>query len=198
VAKSLLRRQSGPVTTADSERAIPARRFGWSDMFVNPGDDPRGDGGFENNERAMLVGYLGDRRLTFELKCAGLDAVGMVRRSVPPSDLSVLGLLRHLADVERHWFRQGMAGLDVTERYGDDAFAGAAADAALVVEAREAWRGEVAFAEQLVMDSDDLGSRGKGSGVPLREVVIHMIEEYARHNGHADLLRERIDGRVGQ
>jgi len=186
------------VTIPDSESAVPTRRFGWSDMFVVPEDDPRVDGGFENNERAMLVGYLTDRRLTFEMKCAGLDADSMARRSVPPSDMSLLGLVRHLADVERHWFRQEIAGLDVHDHYGDDDFAGAAPDAALVAEAWGTWRGEVAFAEQLVKDSDDLGSRGKRSGVPLREVLIHMIEEYARHNGHADLLRERIDGRVGQ
>ena len=166
-------------------------------MFVDPEHDPRADGGFANNERAMLVGYLRDRRLTFEMKCEGLDAEGMARRSVEPSDMSLLGLLRHLADVERHWFRQEMAGLDAPYHYADD-FAGAAPDPAIVAEAWEAWREEVAFAEQFVDDSPDLGMLGKKSGVPLREVLVHMIEEYARHNGHADLIRERIDGRVGQ
>ena len=68
---------------------LPPRQFGWSDMFVDPQDDARADGGFENNERAMLVGYLSDRRLTLQMKCAGLDAGGMARRSVPPSDLSL-------------------------------------------------------------------------------------------------------------
>jgi hypothetical protein len=167
-------------------------------MFVDPDDDPRADGGFENNERAILVGYLSDRRLTFEMKCADLDAESMARRSVAPSDLSLLGLARHLADVERHWFRQEMAGLDVPDHYGDDDFGGAAPDPAMVAAAWETWREEVAFAETLVADSPDLGVLGKKSGVPLREVLVHMIEEYARHNGHADLLRERIDGRVGQ
>jgi uncharacterized damage-inducible protein DinB len=177
---------------------VPARRFGWSDMFVAPDDDPRLDGGFDNNERAMLVGYLGDRRLTFEMKCADLDPEGMARRSVPPSDMSLLGLLRHLTDVERHWFRQEMAGLDEADYYGNNDFEGAVPDAAAVAAAWERWREEVAFAENFVNDSPDLGVLGKKSGVPLREVLIHMIEEYARHNGHADLLRERIDGRVGQ
>ena len=186
------------VTAESSETDVPARSFGWSDMFVDPDDDPRADGGFENNERAMLVGYLNDRRLTFEMKCAGLDAEGMARRSVEPSDLSLLGLLRHLAEVERHWFRREMAGLDVENHYGDGDFEGASPDPAGVAAAWETWREEIAFAEQVVADSPDLGVLGQKTGVPLREVLVHMIEEYARHNGHADLLRERIDGRVGQ
>jgi len=167
-------------------------------MFVSPDDDPRADGGFENNERAVLVGYLSDRRLTSEMKCADLDAEGMSQRSVPPSDLSLLGLLRHLADVERHWFRREMAGLDVADHYGKDDFKGARPDSVLVAGAWRTWRDEVAFADKLIAECPDLGARGKKSGAPLREVIVHMIEEYARHNGHADLLRERIDGRVGQ
>jgi hypothetical protein len=86
------------------------RRFGWSDMFVHPDEDPRTDGGFKG-ERATLVGFLGDQRLTLEVKCAGLDADAMARRSVPPSNLSLLGLVRHMAEVERTWFRRRLAGL---------------------------------------------------------------------------------------
>ena len=78
----------------------PARRFGWWDMFLHPDDDPRTDGGFDG-ERATLVGYLRDQRLTLELKCSGLDADAMARRSVPPSNMSLLGLVRHMAEVER-------------------------------------------------------------------------------------------------
>ena len=147
---------------------------------------------------AIPVGFLGDRRLTFEMKCAGLDAAGMARRSVEPSDLSLLGLLRHLTDVERYWFRHEMAGLDVPNHYGNRDFEDALPDPGLVAAAWETWREEIAFAEQFVESSPDLGVLGEKSGVPLREVLVHMIEEYARHNGHADLLRERIDGRVGQ
>jgi uncharacterized damage-inducible protein DinB len=167
-------------------------------MWVEPDQDPRTDGGFDNNERAMLVGYLADRRLTFEMKCADLDAEGMAKRSVEPSDMSLLGLVRHLADVELHWFRREMAGLDVPDHYEGRDFEDAAPDPAMVAEAWQTWREEVAFAEKFVDDSTDLGVLGKNDGVPLREVLIHMIEEYARHNGHADFLRERIDGRVGQ
>jgi len=159
----------------------------------------------------VLAGYLHDYRLTLELKCTGLDADAMARRSVEPSDLSLLGLVRHLADAERYWFRHVMAGQDAPARYrqsaGDDhdrAFVDALADPAAVALAWEDWRAEVAFAERFVDKASDLGlakpytGRGGRQGyVSLREVLVHMIEEYARHIGHADLLRERIDGRVG-
>jgi uncharacterized damage-inducible protein DinB len=180
------------------------RTFGWQNMFVRPQDDPRADGGFDG-ERATLVGYLRDYRLTLELKCSGLDAAGLARRSVPPSNLSLLGLVRHLTDVERHWFRRVLDGQDIGWLYrraedSDAAFNGAVADPELVEAAWAAWREEVRFAERFVDDAPDLevaGSYGQGT-ISLREVLVHMIEEYARHAGHADLLRERIDGRVGQ
>jgi hypothetical protein len=187
---------------AEPPREPPARSFGWSDMFVDPDHDPRTDGGFDNDERSMLVGYLADRRLTLPLKCAGLDADGMARRSVPPSDLSLLGLVRHLAGVERYWFRTVIAGEQVDRLYRDavgrDIELEVEPDAAAVDEAWSTWRAEVAFAEDVVARCGDLGELGRGDAVPLREVLVHMIEEYARHLGHADLLRERIDGRVGQ
>jgi hypothetical protein len=121
---------------------------------------------------------------------------------VPPSNLSLLGLVRHLAGVEQAWFRNRMAGHDAPRHFRtpedrDADFNGAQADPELVAEAWRVWRQEVAFAEQYVDQAADLGMVGK-SGDALREVMVHMIEEYARHNGHADLIRERIDGRVGQ
>jgi uncharacterized damage-inducible protein DinB len=179
----------------------PARRFGWWDMFVHPDDEPRTDGGF-TGERATLVGYLRDQRLTLELKCAGLDAADLARRSVEPSNLSLLGLVRHLADVERTWFRRRLAGQDAPPHYRSEAgrdwdFDGAVPDPEVVAEAWETWRAEVAFADRFVAEAPDLDLVGKDGDV-LREVLVHMIEEYARHNGHADFLRERIDGRVGQ
>ncbi len=180
------------------------RTFGWQDLFVRPEDDPRSDGGF-GDERATLTGYLRDYRLTLELKCSGLDAAGMACRSVPPSNLSLLGLVRHLTDVERNWFRRVLAGQDVGWRFRRDddrdaAFDEAAADPDLVDAAWAAWREEVRFAERFVDEAPDLEVTGtyREDIVSLREVLVHMIEEYARHMGHADLLRERIDGRVGQ
>ena len=183
---------------ADDDQDLPDRQFGWSDMFVHPDEDPRTDGGF-TGERATLVGFLGDQRLTLELKCAGLDAAAMARRSVPPSTLSLLGLVRHMAEVERGWFRRRLAGQDAPKLYGggDADFNGAVPDPQVVAEAWAAWRAEVAFAERFVAEAPNLDLSGP-DGTVLREVLVHMIEEYARHNGHADFLRERIDGRVGQ
>ncbi len=170
-------------------------------MFVHPDEDPRTDSGFQG-ERATLVGYLRDQRLTLELKCSGLDAAELARRSVEPSNLSLLGLVRHMAEVERGWFRRRLAGQDAPPLYRTDDdrdadFNGAAADPELVEEAWKTWRDEVTFAERFVDEAPDLDYVGK-EGDCLRAVLVHMIEEYARHNGHADLLRERIDGRVGQ
>lgn len=186
----------------DATADWPVRRFGWWDMFVHGDEDPRADGGWENNERAVLAGFLSDRRLTLEMKCSGLDARQMARQSVPPSDLTLLGLVRHLADVERYWFRHVIGGEDVTLPYqsteGQDLTFVVAPDPAMVEEAWETWRAEVAFAEDLVERTPDLGQLGKGEPVPVREVLVHLIREYAQHMGHADLLRERIDGRVGQ
>ena len=174
-------------------------------MFVELENDPREGGPTLGDERTTLQEYLRFHRLTLELKCAGLDAEAMARRSVEPSTLSLLGLVRHLTEVERNWFRGVMAGQDApryycteTDRDGD--FDGAVADPVVVDQAWELWRSEVAFAEQYVADAPDLEITGTYSGgkISLREVLVHMVEEYARHNGHADLLRERIDGRIGQ
>jgi uncharacterized damage-inducible protein DinB len=187
-----------------TDSAEPERRFGWWDMWASPEDDPREAGGPYSGERETLVRYLRDRRLTLEMKCAGLDAEAMARRPMPPSNLSLLGLVRHLADVEQHWFRRVMAGEDAAAHYTstDVAFDQATADPAAVADAWATWRAEVAFAERYVADAPDLDAQGTAGRdrdpIPLREVMLHMIEEYARHNGHADLIRERIDGRVGQ
>jgi len=182
----------------------------YADMWIDPDDDPRETGSQADagvlDERTNLLDYLRRYRLTLELKCAGLDAEQLARRSVPPSTLSLLGLLRHLADVERFWFREVMAGQDApplfrTADNRDAAFDDATGEPAVVEAAWQGWRTEVAFAQQVVDATPDLGTSGTmrdGDTVPLRDVLLHMIEEYARHCGHADLLRERIDGRVGQ
>lgn len=175
----------------------------YTDMWVDPEDDPRELGVAASDERTVLVDYLRRYRLTLEMKCADLDPEQLARRSVPPSNLSLLGLVRHLADVERYWFRQVLAGENVprafrTEADRDAAFNGALPSADLVDEAWTVWRAEVAFAERITGWAPSLEATGRDRGVSLREVLVHMIEEYARHCGHADLLRERIDGRVGQ
>ncbi len=178
-----------------------------SDVWMDEAQDPRFESGAQvEGERATLLEYLRAYRLTMELKCAGLDAEQLARRSVPPSTMSLLGLVRHMADVERNWFRRVMAQADAPPLYwsqevADADWVGAVADQAVVADAWRAWREEVAFAEEFVEGSADLGVKGvmrDGTAIALREVLVHMIEEYARHCGHADLLRERVDGRVGQ
>jgi hypothetical protein len=185
-------------------------------MFTADGrpsdDDPREHLPRLGDERTTLVAALAGQRLTLELKCAGLDASAMARRAVEPSTLSLLGLVRHLAECERDTFRVLMAGQDAPALYraADDRdadFNGAVADPDVVAAAWAAWRNEVAFATQFVADAPSLdltagdpdNHHGSGGGaISLREVLVGMVEEYARHMGHVDLLRERIDGRLGQ
>ncbi len=174
-------------------------------MFLDFEDDPREGGPSLGDERATLIEFLRCQRLTLEIKCGGLDPDGLTRRSVEPSTMSLLGLVRHMAKVEHHWSRRVMAGQDIPRLYSTDAdpdadFDGAVADPEVVAEAWATWQAEMAFTDQLVSDSPDLGVVGtyRDGEISLREMLVHLIEEYARHNGHADLLRERIDGRVGQ
>jgi uncharacterized damage-inducible protein DinB len=179
------------------------------DMFIEPEQDPRTEAPFAGSERDTLTGFLGWYRGTLDLKCSGLDAAGLARRPVPSSSLSLLGIVRHMADVERSWFRRVMAGQDAPPRFyspedRDGDFDNVRPDPALVAEAWQAWNEEIASADQFVaaapgldLLAERLTSDGRGP-MSLRWVLNHMIEEYARHCGHADLLREMIDGAVGQ
>ncbi|WP_406099643.1 DinB family protein [Streptomyces sp. NBC_01013] len=175
-----------------------------AEIFTGTGPDPRFSGSGTGDERRMLVDFLRDQRATLEMKCAGLSGE-LAQRSVEPSTLSLLGLIRHLADVERRWFRQVLAAQDVpllfcAEGNADGDFDAAASDSESVAASWAAWRAEVAFADRLVRHAPHLDIEGYDSWrgrVSLRWVLIHMVEEYARHNGHADLLRERIDGARG-
>jgi hypothetical protein len=187
-----------------------------ADMFTEDGkpsdDDPREHGPVTGDERTALTESLRKQRLTLELKCAGLDAGAMARRAVPPSTLSLLGLVRHLAEVERGLFRRTLAGQDAPRLYTspddpDGDFDGAVADPAVVEQAWAAWRAETEFGTRFVAGAPDLGGtaddplnqHGSGGGaMSLRALLLGLIEEYARHLGHVDLLRERIDGRLGQ
>jgi uncharacterized damage-inducible protein DinB len=177
-------------------------------MFTDLDADPRADPPFQGNERDTLLGFLDWQRHTLDVKCSGLDAASMARRSIEPSTLSLLGIVRHMADVECGWFRWLMAGQDVPPLFSSDAdpdgdFDGAEPDPEIVAEAWQAWRAEVAFADRFIAEAPSLDVIGKRPDpsrgwMSLRWVLVHLVEEYARHNGHADLLRERIDGRVGQ
>lgn len=181
--------------------AAPARRAFW----VAPDADPRETDESPVGEVVTLRQYLDRYRLTFAMKCDGLTPAQMATRSVAPSTMSLLGLVRHLARIEHQWFRRTLDGdVDLPPLYwSPDApdldFDGATGSEACVLEAWSAWEREVAHSRAVYARYDDLGERFvDGEPWEVQGVVVHMIEEYARHCGHADLLRERIDGRTGQ
>ena len=161
------------------------------------------DGPLTGADRPILEGYLNWQRVTLLNICAGLTGEQLARRPIPSSNLSLLGLIRHLAKVERIWFRQRAAGQPVPPMYDpargkdadfDDA-AAAEADAD-IARLQEEWR----EADQAVagLDFEDTLEAGGGEIFSLRMTYVHMIGEYARHNGHADLLREALDGVTGR
>ena len=158
----------------------------------------------EADERSTLEGWLDFQRATLARKCAGLDDAQAATTAVPPSPFTLTGLVQHLAEVERSWFRRTFAGEDVPPLFrAADAPAGPdggfeIGDGATLATALATWSAEVAAAREacagyaLADTAPFLGQQ-----VSLRWVYVHLIEEYARHNGHADLLRERIDGVTG-
>ncbi|WP_114558686.1 DinB family protein [Desertihabitans aurantiacus] len=176
------------------------------DMWLDPADDPRTPSDPARGEKEVVLGYLDHYRTTLELKCQGLDPEQLARRSVPPSTLSLLGLVRHLADVEHSWSRRVLLGrsdlprLFRTSEDRDADFNGAVPDKQVVAEAWEHWHREVAHAREVeaTLDLDAMVVAHDGEQTEVRDVLVHLVEEYARHLGHADLLREAIDGRTGQ
>ena len=185
-----------------SERVI-----GYDGMWAQPGEDPRVQGN-PVGELATIRDYLSNYRLTLGMKCEGLTAEQLATRSVPPSTMSLLGLVRHMARVEHNWFQRSLQGhreqakLYWTEENEDIDFDGAVADPAVVDDAFASWKAQIAAADEWLDGPVDLGAmvqvpRGDDQA-SVRDILIHMIEEYARHCGHADLLRECIDGRTGQ
>jgi uncharacterized protein DUF664 len=157
-----------------------------------------------SDERTMLEDWLDYHRATLLRKCAGLDADQLRRRSCEPSSLSLLGLVRHLTDVERGWFLRGVAGRSSRDvpplYYGDDNPEGDFddVDTADPQAVFETYRQACAQVRAATAGTDLDATLGDGhSACSVRWVYLHMLEEYARHNGHADLLRERIDGATG-
>ena len=154
------------------------------------------------DERTTLLTFLEWQRDTLAGKCAGLTDAQLRTRAAPPSTLSLLGLLRHLADVERGWFRRTLGGEDLPDRFATDADPDADfndVDSADADEAKHAWREECEHANGVIETHalDDIVHQKTGRAVSMRWILTHMVEEYSRHNGHADLLRERIDGATG-
>jgi uncharacterized damage-inducible protein DinB len=155
------------------------------------------------DERTMLRTFLDFHRATLAWKCDGLSDEQMRRQSMPPSALSLLGLVRHMAEVERAWFRRVIDGEDVPLVWSPDGDYQVAYDAtgATRSEAFAAWQAEVEASRRIEKQAESLDltvyNDRWGEDVSLRLVMLHMIHEYARHNGHADLIREGIDGTVG-
>jgi uncharacterized damage-inducible protein DinB len=166
-------------------------------------DDNRPQPPATGDERTMLAGWLDFHRATLEMKCAGLTPAQLATRAVEPSTLSLLGLVRHLADVERSWFRRRLAGEDAPPLYFSDEDPDGDfdnLDPATVDEAFATWQAECDRARQIAaaLPSLDVTVDRDGQQLSARWVLHHMVEEYARHNGHADLLRERLDGTTGE
>ena len=160
----------------------------------------------DGDERSLLLAGLAHHRATLARKCAGLLPEELRRRAIPPSTLSLLGLVRHLAEVERGWFRRTAAGENAPPLYYSEAAPDAdfdGVDTADVDEDVAAWRRECEHADAVLrqvtsLDQPTAGPRHSGETCSVRWVMVHMIAEYARHNGHADLLRQCIDGAVGE
>ena len=170
-------------------------------MGVRP--DERSGPGLTSGEREMLRGYLEFHRATLAMKCAGLSDEELRRTSMAPSTLSLLGLVRHMAEVERVWFRRTVNGEDVPLVWSEDFDFQAAYDASGSSrgEAFEVWQAEVAHSRRIEAAAQSLDvvvhAPRLGEDVSLRLVLLHVLLEYARHNGHADLLREGVDGSTG-
>ena len=154
-------------------------------------------------EREMLRTFLDFHRSTLAMKCEGLSDEDLRRRSSPPSTLTLLGLVRHMAEVERTWFRRVINGEDIPFVWSDHEDYQAAYDASGSTrsEAFAAWYSEVEHSRRIEREAESLDVTGHnarwGKDVSLRLVMLHLIHDYARHNGHADFLREAIDGTVG-
>jgi uncharacterized damage-inducible protein DinB len=173
----------------------------YPDMWTDPDDDPRNsEGNSPDGELPTLQDFLTNYRITLRMKCEGLDPEQLARRSVPPSTMSLLGLVRHLAEVERDWRNWITDGDPLPKLYGarDADFDGAVAEQSVVDAAFADLEREQAATDAALAAHPDLGAQVGREKIAVRELLVHRIEEYARHCGHADLLRECVDGRVGQ
>jgi len=168
--------------------------------WISPAPDPV-DGPMTGDDRPILEGMLAHQRTTLLNVCAGLTAEQLALRSLATSNLSLLGLVRHMAKVERIWFRKRVAGEDVEHLHNFEARDDTdfnQIDPADAPDAVEQLRDEWALADRAVAGIDFEHTISHHGDMSLRMVYVHMIQEYARHNGHADLLREAIDGTTGR
>jgi len=155
------------------------------------------------DERETLTGFLTFQRQTLEWKCRGLQDDQLRSRPIETTQISLLGLVRHMAEVERGWTRKGVEGGDVTYYWCTDEHPNAEFDdvaTADVAEAFDRWRAECANTDAVIAGKDLTARFGSDPQwqTSIRWLLSHLIEEYARHNGHADLIREAIDGETGE
>lgn len=158
------------------------------------------------DEQTTLLAFLGHQRKFLIRKASGLNDEQVRTASCPPSDLTLLGLVRHAAEVDRYWTKTAFAGLDVGHLYAYEAHTGADPDGdfhppadATMDEALAVLTAEAADADAIYRDASlDAIERCERGFYSLRWILIHLVEEYARHLGHADLIREAIDGQTGE
>jgi uncharacterized damage-inducible protein DinB len=156
-------------------------------------------------EREMLLMWLQLHRDTLAWKCERLDDEQLRQRAVPPSTLSLLGIVRHMTEVERNWFQRRLRQAGAPPHYYSDSKPDGDfddLDSTTTADVFATWRAECAAADASIAEVADLAAisqptRNDPRPISLRWILMHMIEEYARHLGHADLLRQAIDGAVG-
>ncbi|MGC1184449.1 MAG: DinB family protein [Candidatus Dormiibacterota bacterium] len=162
------------------------------------------DPAFNGDERTILNGFLEDQRKVLAWKCQGLSEAQLKEAAAPPSNLTLLGLVRHMAEVERGWFRKNLAAEPIGDIWCSETRPEADFEdlaEADVAEAFSVWEEECRRARDILKNVESLDvtfiTQRSKTQMSARWMVNHMIEEYSRHNGHADLLRERIDGTTG-
>jgi Protein of unknown function (DUF664) len=157
----------------------------------------------DGDERTVLIGWLAFHRNALEAKCAGLEAAQLVTRSAQPSALSLLGLVRHLTEMERAYAVWALGPkTDLQWVWGEYTDGGPEwdidVDESMVDESMTAWKREQKAADERIRQHTTVDSVGAGNGYSLRWNLQKLVGEYARHNGHADIIRERIDGQTGE
>ena len=190
----------------DEQQQDDINPVGYDSLWLPEEEDPRRQDEKPVGELATYRDYLHFYRLTLELKCQDLGPEDLAKQSVKPSEMSLLGLVRHMARVEQSWFQRVLKkNLDLPRLDADDPTGGfrcVQPTQESVDESFASWREQIAGADEWLDSIDDsvLGEMRdlRGDTTSVRDILVHMIEEYARHAGHADLLRETIDGRTGQ
>lgn len=153
------------------------------------------------SERVLLLGWLQFHRDALSAKCAGMTDDQLIEQSAAPSTLSLLGLVRHMTEMERHYLGHALSGDGRGFAYCSDEDEEAdieGLDASMASSSQQAWFDQMTESDTLLIEYDDLDARGGAEWFTVRWSLLKVIQEYARHNGHADIVRERIDGLRGE